>query len=794
MLNPRWRKVWRDLWSNKTRTILVAVSIAVGIFAIGLVAGSRLILSRDLSGSYAEVMPASATLIVDAFDDDLLQTVRRMPDVNLAEGRRRLTARISSGPERWRALQLLAIDDYDDIHINKLHPTSGAWPPPKRELLLERSALSLVQAEVGSQVLIELADGTQRTLRIAGLAHDLSQPAAFFTNAANGYVTFDTIAWLGEPRTYNELYVVIKGDSHTRADAERIVARVRDKVEKSGRTVYQTSVPQPHQHPLDSMIRALVLILGTLGLLSMFLSVFLVLNTVSALLMQQVRQIGVMKAIGARTGQLAGMYVSMVLVFGLLALIIAVPLGLFGTRIVIGSIARLLNFDSTTFGLPRQVFALEAAIALLFPPLIALWPILKGARMTVREAITSYGVDAGGFGQGRIDRLVGRVRALPRPLLLSLRNSVRRKGRLSLTLATLTLGGAIFMAVFSVRASALRSIDETIGTWNHQLHMTLSRPYRADRLLYETFKLPGVVGAESWLVKTGLRQRPDGSEGGALTVTALPAATDLYHPLIREGRWLLPGDTNAIVIDSGILKDESDLMVGSDLVLEIEGREISFQVVGIVMGQMQGAVAYVDYPAFVRVVREVGRANRVAITLAHHTPGDEARMAQALEQQLQDDGLRVSLTETREDLRTLTTTHYNVVVVLLLVMAIVLGVVGGLGLMGTMSLNVLERTREIGLMRAIGASNQAIWQIVIVEGVLIGLFSWMLGLLLAFPLSKGLSDAVGIAMLQVPLSYTFSFAGVLLWLGLVVVLAAVASFLPAWNASRLSVKDVLAYE
>jgi putative ABC transport system permease protein len=107
---------------------------------------------------------------------------------------------------------------------------------------------------------------------------------------------------------------------------------------------------------------------------------------------------------------------------------------------------------------------------------------------------------------------------------------------------------------------------------------------------------------------------------------------------------------------------------------------------------------------------------------------------------------------------------------------------------------VLERTREIGLMRAIGASSQAIWQIVIVEGVLIGLFSWMLGLVLAFPLSKRLSDAVGIAMLQVPLSYTFSFAGVLLWLGLVVVLAAVASFLPAWNASRLSVKDVLAYE
>jgi putative ABC transport system permease protein len=263
---------------------------------------------------------------------------------------------------------------------------------------------------------------------------------------------------------------------------------VRDKVEKSGRTVYQTSVPQPHQHPLDSMIRALVLILGTLGFLSLFLSVFLVLNTISALLTQQVRQIGMMKAIGARAGQIAGMYVGMVLAFGVLALIVAVPLGIFGTRIIAHSIARLLNFDITTGGLPPQVLALEIVVAVIFPPLVALWPILKGTRITVREAITSYGVDAGGFGTSWIDRLVGRIHALPRPLLLSLRNSVRRKARLSLTLATLTLGGAIFMAVFSVRASALRSIEETISTWNHQLHISLNRSYRADRLVYEALK------------------------------------------------------------------------------------------------------------------------------------------------------------------------------------------------------------------------------------------------------------------------------------------------------------------
>jgi putative ABC transport system permease protein len=127
-------------------------------------------------------------------------------------------------------------------------------------------------------------------------------------------------------------------------------------------------------------------------------------------------------------------------------------------------------------------------------------------------------------------------------------------------------------------------------------------------------------------------------------------------------------------------------------------------------------------------------------------------------------------------------------------MAILLAVVGAIGLMGTMSLNVLERTREIGVMRAIGASDGAILKIVIVEGVLIGLMSWLLGTMLALPLSRLLSDSVGVSIFQTPLSYTFSLGGVELWLGLVVILAALASFWPARNASRVTVRDVLAYE
>jgi putative ABC transport system permease protein len=127
-------------------------------------------------------------------------------------------------------------------------------------------------------------------------------------------------------------------------------------------------------------------------------------------------------------------------------------------------------------------------------------------------------------------------------------------------------------------------------------------------------------------------------------------------------------------------------------------------------------------------------------------------------------------------------------------MAVLFAVVGGLGLMGTMSINVIERTREIGVMRALGAPTRSVAQVFIVESVAIGMISWLLGTALAVPLSKIMSDAVGIPLMGTPITFRFSMAGVGLWLVVVVLLSVAASFIPARNASRLTVREVLAYE
>jgi putative ABC transport system permease protein len=182
----------------------------------------------------------------------------------------------------------------------------------------------------------------------------------------------------------------------------------------------------------------------------------------------------------------------------------------------------------------------------------------------------------------------------------------------------------------------------------------------------------------------------------------------------------------------------------------------------------------------------------VRLTAAGRAAPEQAAAALAAQFAAQD--IRVSEVETSGEQLEQVLTTFGIVSTVLSAMALLMGLVGGLGLTGTMSINVLERTREIGVLRAVGAANGAIYQIIISEGLIIGMFAWVLGVVLSIPLGLILCTAMGAAMLNTPLTFTFSWAGVGIWLLLVLMVASLASFSPARNAVRLTVREVLAYD
>ena len=794
MRSIRWRKVVRDLGVARTRTVLVVLSIAVGVFAVGTIAGANALLQEGLREEYLASRPASATISAAAFGDDLVETVREMPGIADAEARRSVTVRLRTGPESFRELQLTAITDFEDQRLDFVTPEPGAaWPPARGEMLVERSSLTLADVPTSGDVEIQTVDGSLHRLRVAGLTHEVGAAPAFYIGRLQGHITFETLDDLGYGTAYDELRILADDPTLTRDEIRALAETVRERMEKAGATVIFVFVPPPGEHPANDLLAGVFLVLGFLGLLALLASGFLVVNTVNAIIAQQTRQIGVMKAVGARNGQVAALYLGMVLAYAVLSLGVALPLGALGAYALTVFTASLVNFDVAAFFAPPEVIALEVAVGLLVPLLAALVPVWHGVRVTVREAVSSMGI-ADAFGRSRFDRAIQRVRGLPRPTLLSIRNTFRRKSRLLLTLSALTLGAAVFMAVFTVRSSLYQTLDDALAYFDYDVQVELASPARADLLEREAARVPGVTAAEAWRFATTQRIRDDGAESRSFVTFGLPPATTMVRPKLQEGRWLMPADGNALVATANVREDEPDLRVGDTLTLRVNGRDATWTLVGIVESPTQRPFLYANAGPLERATRDVGRATVVMLRTTSRDPATQDRVGKAAADQLETVGVRVAATTTIAEVRTTQERLFDVLVIFLSTMALLLGVVGGLGLTGTMSINVVERAREIGVIRAVGASDGAVLRLFLAEGVLIGLISWALGAVLAIPISRTLSDALGMVFLSRPLSYAISAEGVVLWLGIVLVLAAVASLFPAWRASRLAVREVLAYE
>ena len=814
MISPRWRKILRDIWRNKRRTVLVVLSITVGVFAVGTVAIMRDIVTNEMVASYKAANPPNAILYVDgSFDDEMVEVIRRVPQVAEVEGRRQIVVMFQHPQSETRyPMRLYAVSDYENIRIGILQreevfgpdpvrwPGPSVYPPPDRQILIERTSqlpgvpMGLTpNARQGDTLLVETPSGIIRKVPMAGMVYDSVHGSAPWTGMAYGYVTFDTIEWLGYPRTYNELHMRVTGDRYDVDHIDEVASAVEDQLNRSGLEVTRVDIPTPGKLPQDSLYQGLVALLTALGVFSLLLSVMLLVNTIAALLAQQTRQIGVMKAIGAQTRQIVPLYLGMVVVFGLAALVIAVPLAIWAGRWIINLSAYLLDFNLPEFRVSLPVLLLQAALAILVPLGAGLIPILSGCGVTVREAITSYGVSGNEFGRSRFDRFIKGLSGLPAPIALSVRNTFRNKGRLVLTLFTLALAGATFVAVMNVRTSLQRTVDDVFRYFTGDFQVGLGRDYRLSLLEPLATSVPGVEVVEGWGGAGAHRIRPDGSDGTDIGINAPPADTRMVNPMLAEGRWLIPADDNALVVSANFLTEEPDLKVGDEVVLKIGEDDTSWQIVGVMRWAMPQSIGYANYEYLASRFGTPGRVSALLIKTDRHDAASREQIAKALEARLTEAGLDVNYTMTIDQQRSSAETLFSIVTNLLMSMAVLLAIVGGIGLAGTMSLNVLERIREVGVLRAIGADHGALLQVVIVEGVLIGLLSAVFAVPLAYPLGKVIGQIVGNVTMNITLTYIVSMAGVLMWLGLVIVISVVASYAPAQQAANLSVRQVLAY-
>ena len=809
-------KLRRDLRAAWPRFLLMVIAIAVSLTVFGGVLGAWAAAAREIPRAYRSTEPASATILLDRpVGAEQLAAIaaeaRRRPGVVDATARTQFTSEVEvNGRAREIPLQLFVAAPDDPLRMARFDVQQGRWPPSPGEVFLGRDTLTLMDVALGDTVTVETPSGDRVRLRVAATVYDPSLSPSPQEQTGRGYLSTASLATPRGPAVLDQLKLQIADPGQTKPSRDRatVVAVAGDVGTwlqgERGLVIREIQVPEPYAHPHQWQADALLLSLLTGGGIALLLSTVLVATMLHNLFAQQIPQIGIMKAIGARSGVVGRLYLAMTLLVAAVATLLALAPAILIGRVLVDQVFGFLGIEAVSRAAPWWAYAVVLAAGLVLPPLMALLPMVKASRITVRAAIDHHGAGAKpSTATGVLTRL-SRIRHLDRGLLMALRNTVRRPGRFMLSVGLLAGAGMVFVAgmSLSVGVEAVQEQQKRQRTWD--VDVQLASPAPMDEVTAKVAGVAGVSRVEGWnRVPSGIagpgripftRTYPDQGHG-RVSVTAIPAGTTMLPPPeLLEGRWLRPGEAGAIVLNQ-IARDSTvpDVGAGDTVHLLIGGKPTTWRVVGIAEEIGHGSGVYATAEGFAEAMGQPRRVNQLRVATVGHDERTRTAVADAVDKLLTDAGIEVESAASVSRSEAITEGHLGPVIAIVLAIAVAMGVVGGIGLSSTMSANILDRTREFGVMHAIGARPKAVRRIVVAEGVFLALTSCLVAAVPALALTAALGAGLGILFFSAPLPFRVSTLAVGIWFALAILGAVLATDAAATRASRLTVREALAY-
>jgi putative ABC transport system permease protein len=789
-MNTQWRKIAADFREHRLQIFLVAIILVLGTAGVTAALNARAVLAREIDESYRRANGADIVLWFDKVDVPLVELVRSRPGVEAVAARATGFTRVAGKSGEWFPARLTVLSDFANQTVNVVHRDGGPWPQNSYGIFIEQSGASILNVSEGELSQVRTPTGESVGVPVNSFIHDPAVAPSTQDRMIYAYVTPAVARSLGQKGELDQLLVKLKTRerlSEVSEFADDLSAWLKEKNLAPLRVDAQSNT-----HPHAMLMTAMLRVLEVLAAIAFVCSATLAACVVSLWMRREVRQVGIMKTLGARSGQLTRQYLALVAPVIVVAVAVALPVGAAIARWVVRYHETMLNIDVANWSVPRALIVDELAIAIGVPLLAMGLPIIRAARLSPRRAIQDPGIVAP---RGPIS-LTSRLLKMPgnRRWSFALRNSFRRPWRLALTLIALSAGGALLLTTHNNYESLMRVIDAALANRGHDIEMQLQRPAPAAELEAVARAVPDVEIAEAFRrASVNLVADSDGAvavrEGRRMLLVGYPIGTRLLTVPIQEGKWPGPADSGAVVINRLVQEAKPGLRVGDELTIKFRERMAKVRVAGIVE-EIGTPVIYAPFPEFERVTA-LGDASSVLRVKA--APTREQIVAGTLEQALLDAHLIPGLINTKTEFRRSLEEHFAVVGAVMKMIALAAALVGAITLIATVSLGVLERAREIGVIRALGAKPGSVTSLFLVEGGAVAILSAALSVVGGIYFARLLNGMAAQQLLHVAVPLYLSRTGLaVLASGALLVVAGV--WLSVRRLLRVSVREALAYE
>jgi putative ABC transport system permease protein len=734
------RKACGDLARHRARTGLTIGTLGLAIASLATLAVPGLMnraMGREVQA--ARLYDVAMTTRDLVLSPSQLHALGHLPNVTAFAASVEYPTRLTVGSRRQEA-EIWGVD-FASQPVDAVQLNSGRLPRPG-ELLADAGngkAADLTLA-IGDRVEVRGAAGRQTSLRVSGIGYGLAtSPDVNGSTIPVFYASAATVRSLVGGRGTN--YLAFRLANNGPGAEARTIAAVRGYLEAQTGTQPFVNLPAtrgPGDWPGKAGLAQIISLFYVITVLAVVCALFLIASTMNTLVIEQSGEIAILKTLGGRRSQIASVVLRSAALLGTAGAAIGTGLGIVIAYLLTGYFASL--FVNTSAGFAISVPVVLASLVL--GPVLAMAASLPGLRRALRRPVAETLADRGvaGYGGSWLDRQVARSRLLSGPARMGVRNVLRQKRRSAATVAQVAIATALALALFAVGQSITDLLNQIATTVHYTVEVdaTSSSTLLGARARAIAAATPGVTGVES-VLENQVQYR-----GQTYAAYGLGTHT-LYQYELSAGRWFAPADTSAatptVVLGPAVAR-AAHASVGSMLTLGTAAGPTKVRVIGIDSGQVNnGGNVFFPLAALQRLTGMGDASDALWLTTASSSHAAVNRAASAVRGRLAAVGYPVSTQEAYvqvADSRAADDTLLTIIEVLgLLVVAITL-----MGLVSALTMGVIERTREIGILRCLGARASHIRRVFSAEGIMLAVIGWAFAVPLGWLLSRGLISFV----------------------------------------------------